>query len=251
MVGKTEIEWTDVTWNPATGCTKVSQGCKNCYAEKMASRLKLMGQKKYVNGFKYTEHFEDISKPLSWKKPSKIFVNSMSDLFHEEATELFLNAVFDLMFKADWHIFQILTKRPQRARDFIKRYLRDHYYEELPEHIWIGTSVENQEVSHRIDTLKEIPAKIRFISAEPLIGPLAHNLDGIHWLIAGGESGDGFRQVQKEWIVGLRDLCKKHHVKFFFKQWGGIRPKAGGRELDGQIYDEYPLVQIKRRESMK
>ena len=239
---KTGIQWTDSTWNPATGCTKVSTGCANCYADELAKKMQAQGVKKYKNGFLYTEHTDTIDWPMHKKKPLKIFVNSMSDVFHENATEEFLLKIFYVMKKADWHIFQILTKRPQLMRDFIDRNKMD-----IPPHIWLGTSVENQSTTHRIDTLREVSCPVKFISFEPLLGLIeSPNLDDINWAIIGGESGENFRPVEKNWVRKLVDSCLEQKVACFFKQWGGEKPKSGGRMLDGKIYDEYPEIEIKR-----
>ena len=220
MVGSSKIEWTDDTWNPATGCDKVSEGCRNCYAEKVAERLKGMGKPKYANGFKYTEHPDTIDIPLRWRKPRMIFVNSMSDLFHESATKPFLDACFDTMEKADWHIYQILTKRPRRMAEYCTTYGTGRG-SGVPQHIWMGTSVENERVMHRIDELRDVQCMVRFISFEPLLGPIPNpDLSNIHWCIIGGESGPHHRQVREEWIADLITQCKKQDVPVFFKQWG-------------------------------
>ena len=230
-----EIEWTDETWNPATGCTKVSPGCRNCYAEQVAAKLKKWGQKKYENGFEYTEHEDYVEQPLHWAKPRKIFVNSMSDLFHEDATIDFLNKVFYVMEQASWHQYQILTKRPERMLSFFETKF-------CPSHIWLGTSIEGMAQIHRLETLKKIDAPIKFVSFEPLLGEIDNiDLKGIQWAIVGGESGPRFRDViKKEWVIKLRDICKRDGVAFFFKQWGGKKPKSKGNLLDGKIYQEYP-----------
>ncbi len=241
MGDKSAIQWTDATWNPSTGCTKVSPGCKNCYAERLSHRLKMMGNRKYKKGFKFTLHEDALDIPLKWNRPRKIFVNSMSDLFHESMPEDFLEKCFEVMTKADWHVYQILTKRPERMLAFTKKYGK------IPNHIWLGTSVELELYKHRIDTLRNVPAKIKFVSFEPLLGPLGElNLEGITWAIVGGESGPAFRQVEAEWIREIRKQCKKQHVAFFFKQWGGIRPKSGGRILDGKEWNEYPKMKTKQ-----
>ena len=242
-MGKSSIEWTEETWNPATGCTQISTGCKNCYASALSKRLKAMGQKKYVNGFKYTEHEESLETPFNWKRSRKIFVNSMSDLFHENATDEFISKVFYTMLKADWHTYQILTKRPQRMRDFVAKLLKIKNLKELPNHIWLGTSVENQAHVWRIEYLKQISC-IRFVSFEPLLGPIETNLTGIHWAITGGESGANFRPVEKDWIVSTKKICDLYKVPWFFKQWGGLRPKSGGKVLDGKTYQNYPKLKI-------
>ena len=234
------IEWTNRVWNPATGCTKVSPGCKNCYAETMAKRLKKMGQIKYENVFAYTEHKKYINEPLKWKKPCKIFVNSMSDLFHEDATKKFLDSVFDVMIlKAPRHTYQVLTKRPELALDYINQPLQIF----VPAHIWIGTSVESADYTHRIKTLQDINAKTKFISFEPLLASVGTvDLTDIDWVIIGGESGPRHRPIKKEWILDIIKQCKEQNVAVFFKQWGGIRPKSNGNTIDGKQYLEYPEI---------
>ena len=236
MAGSSSIEWTEATWNPVTGCTKISEGCRNCYAARMAKRLKAMGNKRYSNGFKVTLHHDLIDIPLNWKKPKRIFVNSMSDLFHQDVPTSFIKDVFNTMNMGNWHHFQILTKRPERVLEIA---------DELnwTPNIWLGVSVEDERVLHRIDVLKQIPAFIRFLSCEPLIGPL-HNLrlEGIHWVIVGGESGPGARPMNPEWVRSIRDQCREQNVAFFFKQWGGVQKHRTGRILDNRTWDEYPQV---------
>lgn len=242
------IEWTEATWNPTTGCTKISPGCKNCYAETLSKRLKAMGQEKYKNGFRFTEHPDDIDLPLSWKKSKKIFVNSMSDLFHEKSDFEFTLRCFSTMLEADWHTYQVLTKRPQKMAEFSKLF-KDKCGQSIPSHIWMGTSIENGNYISRIDELRKVDCNVRFISFEPLIGPVGTiDLTGIHWAIIGGESGYNYRPVQKEWITEIIKQCKKQKVAVFFKQWGGIRPKSGGREINGRTYDEYPRTRVKPTE---
>lgn len=238
----TSIEWTEKTWNPATGCTKISPGCANCYAATMSKRLKGMGQEKYKNEFIYTEHPKYLDEPTKWKKPRMIFVNSMSDLFHKNATKDFLDNVFYTMLnKAPHHTYQILTKRPQIALDYINQTLKC-----VPKNIWIGTSVESADYKHRIETLQKIKAETKFISFEPLIGPLYKlDLQGIDWAIIGGESGPKSRPVKKEWIIDIIEQCKKQNVAVFFKQWGGIHPKSNGNTIDGVKYEEFPNVDLK------
>ena len=236
MGDKSPIQWTDATWNPTTGCSKVSPGCKNCYAERLSQRLQQMGNPKYGRGFRFTLHKRALEIPIMWKRPRKIFVNSMSDLFHESMPEDFLKACFDIMETADWHIYQILTKRPHRMLSFVKNYGK------VPDHIWLGTSVELAMYKSRIDILKQTSAKTRFISFEPLLGAIGEvNLQGISWAIVGGESGPNYRPIEREWIVELRKQCKRQGVAFFFKQWGGRTAKAGGRTLDGREWNEYPV----------
>lgn len=229
------IEWTDVTWNPVTGCSKVSEGCRNCYAERMALRLQKMGQPRYTNGFQVTIHPESLNQPLKWSKPRMVFVNSMSDLFHEKVSFEFITKVFDVMNNTPKHTYQILTKRPERVADVASSL-------KWTPNIWIGTSVENEKVSDRINDLRQVPAHIRFLSCEPLLGPLQDiNLQGIHWVIVGGESGPGSRPMSDDWVRSIRDQCQEHQVAFFFKQWGGVQKHRTGRLLDGRTYDEFPI----------
>jgi protein gp37 len=235
MAQGSSIEWTEATWNPVTGCTKVSPGCKHCYAERMAKRLKAMGVPQYRNGFKLTLQPDALDIPLKWKRPRMIFVNSMSDLFQDGIPLDFIQRVFDVMQRASQHQFQILTKRPELAM---------HYAEHLPwpKNVWLGTSVENALYVHRIHTLRNIPAKIRFLSVEPLLGPIPRlPLTGIHWVIVGGESGPGARPMKEEWVTQIRDRCLDRGVPFFFKQWGGVQKKKAGRLLDGKTWDEMPV----------
>lgn len=240
----TNIEWTEKTWNPATGCDKISSGCKNCYAETMAVRLKKMGQKKYQNGFEYTEHPEALSLPTSWKKPCRVFVNSMSDLFHGKATKEFLDQVFNVMInEAPQHTYQILTKRPQYMGYYVRTMIAPLAEPKLPKNIWLGVSVEDSNFKYRISILKRISAHVKFVSFEPLIGPVGNlNLFGIDWAIIGGESGPNHRTVKKEWITDIIRQCKEQNVAVFFKQWGGPTPKANGNKIDGMKYEEYPIV---------
>lgn len=236
MAEHSGIAWTEATWNPITGCTKVSAGCKFCYAEVMAKRLQKMGSKRYVNGFRLTLHPDILNLPLKWKTPKKIFVNSMSDLWHKDVPDDFIAKIFDVMVKADHHIFQILTKRPERALAMSGRL-------PWPKNVWMGTSVEDGRVLGRIDLLRQIPSAIRFLSCEPLIGSLSSmNLEGIDWVIVGGESGPNHRPIKPEWVHEIHELCKDGEIAFFFKQWGGLTPKSGGRELDGRTWDEMPIV---------
>jgi protein gp37 len=238
MAGSSTIEWTEATWNPVTGCTKVSEGCRNCYAHRMAKRLHAMGNHRYANGFNVTLHHDLITKPLEWKKPKRIFVNSMSDLFHKDVPEEFIFSVFDTMKEATQHTFQVLTKRSDRLAELGQR---------LPwaPNIWIGVSVEDERVIDRINHLRQVPADVRFLSCEPLIGPLSNlNLDGIHWVIVGGESGPGSRPMEAQWVTEIRDQCHQQNTAFFFKQWGGVQKHRFGRELEGKTYDEYPVVNV-------
>jgi protein gp37 len=231
-----KIEWTEVTWNPTTGCNKVSAGCKNCYAEAFSKRLKGMGIDKYKNGFKLTLHPDVIDFPKKLKKPHKIFVNSMSDLFHEKIPLEFIQKVFKVMNECPYHIFQVLTKRAERLEKLSPSLT-------WTDNIWMGVSVENEKVQHRIDNLIKTNAKIKFLSLEPLLGSLPNlKLDKINWVIVGGESGVKSRKVEKEWIEEIHAQCEKNNVAFFFKQWGGMNKKANGRELNGRTYDEMPNV---------
>ena len=236
MATKSSIEWTESTWNPLTGCTKVSPGCKHCYAERMAMRLQAMGQPNYANGFKLTLHPQALEIPLSWKKPQMIFVNSMSDLFHKDVPVNFIQQVFDVMRRAHWHTFQVLTKRSERLLELDPQI-------EWPGNVWMGVSVENEDYKFRIDHLRQTHARIKFLSLEPLLGPLLNlNLRGINWAIVGGESGPGARSIQEEWVIDIRDQCLKAHVPFFFKQWGGVQKKRAGRLLQGRTWDEMPAL---------
>lgn len=236
MATKSSIEWTESTWNPLTGCTKVSPGCKHCYAERMAKRLHAMGQPNYANGFKLTLHPQALEIPLSWKKPQMIFVNSMSDLFHKDVPVDFIQQVFDVMRRADWHTFQVLTKRSERLLELDPQI-------EWPDNVWMGVSVENQDYTFRIDHLRQTHARTRFLSLEPLLGPLPRlKLHRINWAIVGGESGPGARPILEEWVIDIRDQCLKAHVPFFFKQWGGVNKKRAGRLLQGQTWDQMPAL---------
>ncbi len=229
-----QIEWTESTWNPVTGCTKVSPGCAHCYAERMARRLHAMGQPNYRNGFRVTIHEHALELPLGWKKPQTIFVNSMSDLFHEDVPLDFIQQVFDVMGRADWHLFQILTKRSARLAEFARQL---HW----PENVWMGVTVENDDYLGRIDNLRPVPAAVRFLSLEPLLGPMPGlDLTGIDWVIVGGESGPGARPLAEAWALNLRHQCRSAGVPFFFKQWGGVQKKKAGRLLDGRTWDEMP-----------
>lgn len=237
-MAKTTIEWTESSWNPITGCTKVSPGCKYCYAEKMSLRLQAMGHPNYSDGFKVRLHYDILDKPLNWKKPQMIFVNSMSDLFHEEVPREFILKVFETMRLANWHKFQVLTKRSQVLLE-----LDDEI--DWPDNVWMGVSVENKDYSFRIDHLRKTKAKVKFISFEPLIGPVDNfKSDNIDWVIVGGESGPNSRPMDEEWVIRIRDLCRFANIPFFFKQWGGRNKKSRGRILEGRIWDDFP-VQIK------
>ena len=235
MGANSTIEWTESTWNPVTGCTKISMGCRNCYAERMAKRLQAMGQPNYVNGFEVTTHEKALGLPLSWKKKQTIFVNSMSDLFHRDVSSEFIHKVFDVMRRADWHCFQALTKRAGRLAQMSASL-------DWAPNIWMGVSVETQRFVERIDHLRATGAHVKFLSLEPLLGPLPNlNLTGIDWVIVGGESGPGSRPMDAEWVRDIRDQCLAADVPFFFKQWGGTNKKKAGRVLDGQTYDAMPL----------
>ena len=228
------IEWTESTWNPVTGCTKTSPGCLNCYAERMARRLLAMGQPNYANGFAVTCHPHALRLPLAWKTPQSVFVNSMSDLFHEQVPQDFIRQVFAVMRRAHWHRFQVLTKRSARLAELAPDL-------DWAPNIWMGVTVENAATKTRIEDLRRVPAAVRFLSIEPLLGPLgALDLDGIGWVIVGGESGPGARPMLAEWVLPIRDKCVRACVPFFFKQWGGVRKKRAGRLLEGRTWDEMP-----------
>jgi len=234
MATKTSIEWTESTWNPLTGCTKVSPGCQHCYAERMAFRLQAMGQPNYSNGFKITLHERVLEAPLAWKKPQMIFVNSMSDLFHEEVPESFILKALEVMRHAWWHQFQILTKRSERLFELNSKI-------RWPDNVWMGVSVENTDYTFRIDHLRQTGARTKFLSIEPLLGPIPNlNLHGIQWVIVGGESGPKARPIKEDWVVEIRDQCLVADVPFFFKQWGGLNKKKAGRLLQGRIWDGVP-----------
>jgi len=245
MADRSGIEWTEVTWNPTTGCDQTSPGCDNCYALTLAKRLQAMGQTKYRNdgdprtsgpGFGLTLHEDTLSAPLRWKSPRTIFVNSMSDLFHPDVPLSYIQQVFEIMMKTPNHTYQVLTKRSKRLSRLAGEL-------EWPTNVWMGVSVENDRYTFRVDHLRLVAAAVRFVSAEPLLGPLPNlNLDSIDWLIAGGESGQGARPMDESWVRDLRDQCRDSGVAFFFKQWGGRTPKAGGRELDGAVHDGMPRL---------
>ncbi|MGZ8843227.1 MAG: DUF5131 family protein [Pyrinomonadaceae bacterium] len=236
MGQKSSIEWTESTWNPLTGCTKISPGCKHCYAERMALRLQAMGQANYANGFSLTLHEKALELPLRWKKPQTIFVNSMSDMFHQRVPKEFIIRAFEVMRRAHWHRFQVLTKRADRLA-ILNNDL------DWPDNVWMGVSVESDSYIHRINQLKATGAAIKFLSLEPLLGPLdSLNLDGIDWVIVGGESGPRARSMSPGWVVSIRDQCIQAKVPFFFKQWGGVRKKKTGRTLEGRTWDELPRL---------
>ena len=229
-----QIEWTESTWNPVTGCTRISPGCAHCYAERMTRRLKAMGQPNYRNGFRVTVHEHALELPLGWKKPQAIFVNSMSDLFHEAVPLEFIRRLFDVMQKASGHRFQVLTKRSARLAELAPLL-------PWPKNVWMGVTVESADYVHRIDDLRTVPAAVRFLSLEPLLSPLPNlDLTDIDWAIVGGESGPGARPMAEAWAADLRNQCQAAEVPFFFKQWGGVNKKKAGRELDGRTWDEMP-----------
>jgi len=251
MSDKSTIEWTDATWNPVTGCTQVSPGCDHCYALTFAERFRGVSNHPYEQGFDLKLWPNRLELPLKWKKPRRIFVNSMSDLFHKDVPDSFILDVFTTMTQANQHIYQVLTKRPSRlVNTGLTEKITEHIFRltgsfSWPPHIWLGVSVETAAYGWRADALRKIPAAVRFISAEPLLGPLdTLCLAGIHWLITGGESGPGYRACDPEWVRRLRDRCQEAGVAFFHKQWGGQTPKAGGRLLDGRTWDEFPQTTL-------
>lgn len=234
MSGKTKIEWTECSWNPITGCTKLSDGCKNCYAERLTKRLVAMRNPRYYNGFTVTIHEDLIEVPKRWKTPRKIFVNSMSDLFHEAVPDNVILEIFKTMNECPQHQFQVLTKRPERLL------LLNDKITWTP-NIWMGVTVESSQYLNRIDYLRSSNAYIKFVSAEPLLDDLLDiNLNGIDWIIVGGESGPSARKLEKQWVINIKNIAREHGTAFFFKQWGGTNKKKNGRELDGKIYSEYP-----------
>ena len=240
MSTTSNIEWTEVTWNPVTGCTKISQGCKNCYAARMANRLHAMGSGRYRNGFSVTLHDDLVDAPRSWRKPRTVFVNSMSDLFHERVPTEFIARVFQTMKDCPQHTFQILTKRSARLRKEASKLT-------WPSNVWMGVSVEDSRVIGRIQHLQRTPAAVRFLSLEPHIGPLNNiPLGGIDWVIVGGESGPRSRPMEPQWVQSIVDQCRKADVAFFFKQWGGVRKDLTGRELHGRTYDEMPIARLRK-----
>lgn len=238
MAQVTDIEWTDATWNPVTGCTKVGPGCDNCYAERFAERWRGIAGHPYEQGFDLRLWPQRLEQPMGWRKQRLIFVNSMSDLFHKDIPRVFIDSIFETMERADWHIFQILTKRSSLMRDYVNRRYGDGG---APAHIWLGVSIEDRAHRGRLHHLQATNVPTRFISFEPLLGPIgAVDLTGIAWAIVGGESGPRAREMEKEWATELRDTCLDQDVAFFFKQWGGPRPKSGGRFLDGAEWNQYP-----------
>ncbi|MFZ5898009.1 MAG: DUF5131 family protein [Bacillota bacterium] len=234
MGDRSKIEWTETTWNPVTGCSKISPGCRHCYAERMAARLRAMGCPRYRYGFQVTVHPDLVSLPLSWRKPRLVFVNSMSDLFHPDVPFRFILDVFRIMEAAGQHQFQVLTKRAERLEELAPAL-------PWPDNVWMGVSVENGDYLYRIDHLRNTPARVKFLSLEPLLGPLgALDLSNIDWLIVGGESGPGARPMKQEWVREIRDRCLASKVPFFFKQWGGVRRTRAGRILDGKMWSQMP-----------
>lgn len=247
MSDRTKIEWTDATWNPVTGCTKITRGCDNCYAERFAERFRGTPGHPYENGFDLTLRPARLLQPLSWRRPRRVFVNSMSDLFHKQIPTPFIDRVFDTMEAADWHIFQVLTKRSS----LMTKYLQRRYQGcSAPQHIWCGVSVEDSTGEARIRHLQSAPVPIRFLSIEPLIGSVGHiDLTGISWVIVGGESGPNARPMKLQWVIEVRDACERNGVDFFFKQWGGRTAKAGGRQLEGSEYNAMPVYKDKENTS--
>lgn len=238
MAAKSSIEWTEMTWNPVTGCVKVSQGCKHCYADRMAGRLHAMGSARYANGFKPTLHWDLIDAPRRWRLSRTVFVNSMSDLFQEAVPEGFIRQVFATMEACPQHTFQVLTKRAERLAELAHRL-------PWPENVWMGVSVEDARVIERVRLLRRTPARVKFLSCEPLIGPLNRlPLAGIDWVIVGGESGPGARPMEKVWVESILAQCRRAGVPFFFKQWGGVWKKRTGRMLNRRIYDEMPARKV-------
>lgn len=241
MAANSKIEWTECTWNPVTGCTKVSPGCLNCYAQRMAKRLRAMGQPNYRNGFRLTPHPHMLDLPLHWRQPRMIFVNSMSDLFHQDVPLEFILQVFGVMQRASQHCFQILTKRSERLARLSPQL-------PWPDNVWMGVTVENGDYAYRIEDLRQTGAAVKFISFEPLVGPVSHVvLDGIDWAIVGGESGPGARPMQPEWVTEIRDRCLSEKIPFFFKQWGGVHKKMNGRVLEDRTWDEVPVCEQRKQ----
>jgi protein gp37 len=241
MANKSTIEWTEFTWNPVTGCNKISPGCKNCYAERMAKRLQKIGVQRYKNAFELAMHRDVLQVPLSWKTPKVIFVNSMSDLFHEKVPLSFIQDTFDVMRRAHWHTFQILTKRSERLKMLAPMI-------EWSDNVWMGVSVESQRYVERIDHLRAVPSAVRFLSIEPLLSRINKmDLKNIDWVIVGGESGPKARKLDQEWVIHIKDICERYSVPFFFKQWGGTRKSRNGRTLLGKTWDAIPIPKNPRR----
>ena len=239
---QTKIEWTESTWNPVTGCTKVSEGCRHCYAELFARRLKGMGVEKYRAGFHLTCHPEVLQEPFRWKKPRVVFVNSMSDLFHNDIPLDYIQKVFSVMRQNPHHVFQVLTKRADVLRYYDSEGWLTSPHNAWPHNVWMGVTVENADTIERVELLRQTKAKVKFLSCEPLLSALPDlNLDGIDWVIVGGESGRGARKMNEEWVLEIREKCLAANVPFFFKQWGGVNKKAAGRLLEGKVYDGSPM----------
>lgn len=243
MANQTAIEWTDATWNPVSGCTKISPGCDHCYAERIAERFRGTPNHPFSNGFDLTLRRHKLEEPLHWRRPRRVFVNSMSDLFHKEIPREFLDRVFDTMERANWHVFQVLTKRSS----LLRRYVNERYADRnCPAHIWLGVSIEDRRALVRLKHLASARISIRFVSFEPLLEDLGDlDLTGVHWAIVGGESGPGARPIDKDWVRSIRDQCRASSVAFFFKQWGGIRAKSGGNRLDGKQWLQYPGLEAR------
>jgi len=238
-MNSTKIEWTEVTWNPVTGCSKVSPGCLNCYAERMAKRLQAMRQRNYRDGFAVRTHIGMLEVPYKWMKPRFVFVNSMGDLFHEEVPFIFIQRVFEVMNNTPRHTYQLLTKRADRLVELASDL-------KWPRNVWMGVTAEDKERLYRVDKLRSVPAKVKFLSIEPLLGPLPDlNLDGIDWVIVGGESGPGARPMKREWVIEIRDTCVNSTIPFFFKQWGGTRKKASGRVLENRTWNQMPDAAVR------
>ena len=234
MANRSQIEWTEATWNPITGCTKTSPGCQNCYAERMAHRLQAMGNPNYTNGFSLTLHEHALEIPFRWKKPRMIFVNSMSDLFHQDVPLEFIQKVFGVMRQASWHTYQVLTKRSSRLSELTEDV-------DWPVNVWMGVSVENRTHTFRIDHLRQTGTHTKFLSLEPLLGPIPHmNLEGMDWVIVGGESGPYARPMKKKWVIDVKEQCQAVDIPFFFKQWGGVHRKRNGRTLQGRTWNQMP-----------
>lgn len=248
MATSTQIEWTDATWNPVTGCSKITRGCDSCYAERFSERFRGVPNHPFENGFDLTLRPERLSQPLKWRQPRRVFVNSMSDLFHKEIPREFIDRVFETMELAHWHTFQVLTKRSS----LMASYLRDRYGSSVaPAHIWMGVTVEDAAGAARLKHLRHAQASVRFVSFEPLLASVGTvDLTGIHWAIVGGESGPRARPMEEAWAIEIRDQCRAANVAFFFKQWGGFRPKTGGRRLRGREWNQYPRIEKRRGTEM-
>lgn len=238
MASKTSIEWTEYTWNPVTGCSKISPGCRNCYAERMAKRLQAMGQPNYAGGFKVALHDHVLNAPFGWKRPAVVFVNSMSDMFHEVVPEEFIQKAMDVMRQASRHQYQILTKRAERLAEIGPSI-------SWPDNVWMGVSIENNDYTYRMNCLRKTNARVKFLSIEPLLGPIPElDLSGIDWVIVGGESGPRARPMKREWVIEIRNQCVEADVPFFFKQWGGANKKKAGRKLEGRTWNQMPNTEL-------